>query len=91
MATETAEFLCAKSILEHFSELDDPRSDVNRVHQLGDIIVIAIMAVLAGAEGPKAIGLWAKSNHQWLQERLDLPGGIPSHDTIGRVLLALKP
>ena len=91
MATDTAEFLSAKSILDHFSELDDPRSDVNRVHQLGDIVVIAIMAVLAGAEGPKAIGLWAQSNQQWLQERLDLPGGIPSHDTIGRVLLALKP
>lgn len=71
--------------------LQDPRSTVNRTHLLGDIIVISIMAVIAGAEGPKAIGVWATSNEDWLRERLELPRGIPSHDTIGRVLMALKP
>jgi predicted transposase YbfD/YdcC len=54
------------------------------------MIVIAIMAVIAGADGPKAIGTWAVSNEKWLRERLELPGGIPSHDTIGRVLMSLK-
>lgn len=91
MAKDAAEIVTAESILAEFNSLDDPRSEINRVHLLGDIIVISIMAVIAGADGPKAIGLWAKSNAQWLCERLELPGGIPSHDTIGRVLMALKP
>lgn len=91
MAKDPAEIVTAESILSEFSDLEEPRSDVNRVHLLGDIIVISIMAVIAGAEGPKAIGVWAKSNQQWLRERLELPGGIPSHDTIGRLLMALKP
>jgi len=91
MAKEPAQIVTAESILSEFSDLEDPRSDINRVHLLGDIIVISIMAVIAGAEGPKAIGVWAESNQQWLRERLELPGGIPSHDTIGRVLMTLKP
>jgi len=80
-----------KSILDDFAELPDPRSHVNQRHLLGDIIVMSIMAVVAGAEGPKAIGLWAKSNESWLREQLALPGGIPSHDTFGRVLMVIKP
>lgn len=91
MAKDAAEIVTAESILAEFSELDDPRSPINRVHLLGDLIVISIMAVIAGAEGPKAIGVWARSHEQWLSARLALPGGIPSHDTIGRVLMALKP
>ena len=85
------EIVTAESILAEFSELEDPRSVINRIHLLGDIIVISIMSVVAGADGPNAIGVWAKSNEAWLRERLKLPKGIPSHDTIGRVLMALKP
>lgn len=80
-----------QTILEDFAELPDPRSHVNQRHLLGDIVVISIMAVIAGAEGPKAIGVWARSNERWLAERLELPSGVPSHDTIGRVLMLLKP
>jgi predicted transposase YbfD/YdcC len=95
-----------KSILEEFTDLPDPRSHINRLHLLGDLVVICIMAVIAGAEGPRAIGpraigpraiglwaigLWAKSNEGWLKGRLRLPNGVPAHDTIGRVLMALKP
>lgn len=80
-----------ESILQDFAELPDPRSHINQRHLLGDIIVISIMAVIAGAEGPKAIGVWAKSNEAWLTQRLQLPHGIPSHDTIGRVLMTIKP
>jgi predicted transposase YbfD/YdcC len=83
--------ICVEGILKDFAELPDPRSHVNRRHVLGDIIVISIMAVIAGAERPKAIGVWAKSNEVWLKERLQLPNGVPTHDTIGRVLLAFKP
>jgi len=91
MAKKKAKEFCVESILKDFAELPDPRSHVNQKHLLGDIIVISIMAVIAGAEGPKAIGVWALSNKEWLEQRLELPSGVPSHDTIGRVLMTLKP
>lgn len=79
------------TILDYFQDLEDPRCTVNRKHLLGDLIVISVCGVIAGADGPKAIGVWADSNREWLQERLELPNGIPSHDTIGRLLAVLKP
>ena len=84
------------SLLEQFQALEDPRVNINRQHLLGDLIVISIMAVIAGADGPLAIGAWAENNKRWLTKRLILPHGIPSHgipshDTIGRLLAALKP
>ena len=79
------------SILDFFKDLEDPRSSINRRHVLGDLIVISICAVIAGADGPKAIGVWAESNHFWLERYLELPYGIPSHDTIGRLLATLQP
>lgn len=91
MAKKKASEFCVESILKDFAELPDPRSHVNQKHLLGDIVVISIMAVIAGAEGPKAIGVWAESNQEWLKQRLELPSGVPSHDTIGRVLMSLKP
>ena len=68
------------SILDYFRDLEDPRSTVNRKHLLGDLIVISICGVLSGADGPKAIGIWAKSNSTWLQGHLELPNGVPSHE-----------
>lgn len=79
------------SILDYFKDLKDPRSHINRKHLLGDLIVICVLAVIAGADGPKAIGIWAESNEQWLRRHLDLPSGVPSHDTVGRLLAMLKP
>ncbi|MEX1223838.1 MAG: ISAs1 family transposase, partial [Pirellulales bacterium] len=64
---------------------------INRLHLFGDLIVICIMAVIAGADGPQAIGTWAENNKTWLKKHLKLPNGIPSHDTLGRLLAALKP
>ena len=77
------------SILDYFSDLPDPRSTINRRHLLGDLIVICVLGVVAGSDGPKAIGKWAEANAAWLLKHLSLPGGIPSHDTIGRLLVAL--
>lgn len=79
------------SILEFFQELEDPRSTINRKHLLGEIIVICICSVLANANGPKAMGLWALAKKEWLEQYLELPNGIPSHDTIGRVLALVNP
>jgi predicted transposase YbfD/YdcC len=79
------------SIRSFFKDLEDPRNTTNRRHRLGDLIVICVLAVIAGADGPTAIGVWARSNARWLVRHLKLPAGVPSHDTIGRVLAALKP
>jgi predicted transposase YbfD/YdcC len=58
---------------------------------LVDIIVISILGVLAGADGPLAIAQWAGTQEPWLKGHLRLPHGVPSRDTINRVLKALKP
>ena len=76
---------------EQLGKLEDPRCHINRKHLLGDILVICVCAVLSGCDGPIAIGVWAQAKGAWLREHLALPHGIPSHDTIGRLLVALKP
>ena len=78
-------------VVQHFKQLEDPRSAVNRLHPLASVIVIAIMAVLAGANGPTAIAEWAKMKCAFLLKLLDLPHGIPKKDVFRRVLLTLKP
>ncbi len=81
----------AVNLLRFFDDLPDPRSNVNRLHRLGDVIVIAICAILANADGPTAIAQWAKLNEAWLRKLLALPGGIPGKDTFRRVLGLLPP
>jgi predicted transposase YbfD/YdcC len=78
-------------IVESFSTLEDPRSHINRRHPLPSILVIAVLAVLAGAAGPTAIARWAKFKEDLLGEILDLPHGIPGKDVFRRVLMVLKP
>lgn len=78
-------------ISAHFGNLPDPRSHINKKHLLGDLLVICVCSVLSGCDGPIAIGQWAKAKAPWLKQHLALPNGIPSHDTIGRLLIALKP
>src|SRR3990172_8043697 len=80
-----------KEVVQHFKQLEDPRSAVNRLHPLESVIVIAIMAVLAGANGPTAIAKWANMKAEVLVKLLDLPHGIPQKDVFRRVLATLKP
>jgi predicted transposase YbfD/YdcC len=80
-----------KEVVRHFKQLEDPRSAVNRLHPLESVIVIAIMAVLAGANGPTAIAEWAKMKCELLLKLLHLPHGIPKKDVFRRVLITLKP
>jgi len=80
-----------KSVLKHFQQLEDPRADRGRNHSLVSIITIAILAVLAGADGFVAIEAYGVAKQSWLETFLDLPNGIPSHDTFGRVLGMLEP
>lgn len=81
----------AVSLVRFFDDLPDPRSSVNRLHRLGDVIVIAICAVIATADGPTAIAQWAQLNEAWLKKHLGLPHGIPGKDTFRRVLSLLSP
>jgi predicted transposase YbfD/YdcC len=83
--------MSVKEVVGHFKHLQDPRSPVNRRHPLESVIVIAIMAVLAGANGPTAIAKWAKMKAEVLLKLLDLPHGIPRKDVFRRVLATLKP
>jgi predicted transposase YbfD/YdcC len=78
-------------IVESFSTLEDPRSEINRRHPLPSVLVIAVLAVLAGAAGPTAIARWAKYKEDLLTEILDLPSGVPGKDVFRRVLMLVKP
>src|SRR5208283_2950994 len=78
-------------VVRHFEELEDPRSEVNLRHPLQSVVVIALLAVLAGAGGPTAITRWAVLKQEFLLQVLDLPNGIPSKDVFRRLLMALKP
>jgi predicted transposase YbfD/YdcC len=78
-------------VLLHFAELEDPRSTVNLQHPLDSVIVIALMAVLAGASGPTAIARWAAIKEEFLLKELNLPNGIPRKDVFRRVLMVLRP
>jgi predicted transposase YbfD/YdcC len=78
-------------VIERFEELEDPRSEVNRLHPLSSVVVIAVMAVLAGAGGPTAIAKWAAMKEEWLLNWLPLPHGVPRKDVFRRVLMTLKP
>jgi predicted transposase YbfD/YdcC len=79
------------ALLEHFAGVPDPRIARHRWHKLGDILVIAVCAVVCGAESYPAIEDFGLERETWLRQFLELPAGIPSHDTCNRVLRLLDP
>jgi predicted transposase YbfD/YdcC len=79
------------SFLDHFSQIDDPRVNRRRRHKLLDILFIALCATICGADDFLAIEVWGRARRDWLQQYLELPNGIPSHDTFNRVFQALDP
>ena len=81
----------AQSISKHFASVKDPRTGNAKQHLLLDILVIAICAALCGADGWVEVEVWAKANRKWLHTFLELPNGIPSHDTFRRVFILLDP
>jgi len=85
-----AENVCT-TIIDHFSELPDPRILLKTTHKLVDIVAMALCAVVAGADDWVEIATYAKAREAWFREFLDLPGGVPSHDTFGRVFALLDP
>ena len=79
------------SPLKYFAELKDPRVERTREHVLEEILLIAIAAILSGANGWNEIENYGKAKIEWLRTFLTLPSGIPSHDTFNRVFAALDP
>ena len=79
------------SLVEHFAELSDPRIERTKLHKLSDILVIAVSAVICGAEGWTDIEEFGKSKEEWLRKFIPLANGIPSHDTFSRVFERLDP
>ena len=80
-----------KSIEEHFGKIPDERVVARSLHKLVDIIAIAILAILCGADEWVAIETYGKAKEEWLKTFLELPNGIPSHDTFGRIFSQLDP
>jgi predicted transposase YbfD/YdcC len=78
-------------ILRHFADLPDPRVDRTKKHSLGDILVVALCAVVAGADSWEEVEAFGEAKADWLKKFLALPNGIPSHDTFGRVFARLDP
>ena len=79
------------SIARYFADLPDPRVDRTKKHALGDILVIALAATIAGADSWEEVEQFGQAKHDWLKRFLALPNGIPSHDTFGRVFARLDP
>lgn len=74
-----------------FAQVEDSRVERTKRHRLGDIIILAICGVICGAEGWAEIEEFGKAKEAWFTELLNLPNGIPSHDTFGRVFALIDP
>lgn len=79
------------SLIGCMQDVPDPRAPYNQKHKFLDIIIIAVTAVLSGMDTWNEIEDWAHSKREWLETFLELPGGIPSHDTINRVFQMMDP
>lgn len=79
------------SIAEHFNDIKDIRIERGKKHKLIDIITIAICAVVCGADGWIDIEMYGVARKKWLEKFLELPNGIPSHDTFARVFSQINP
>ena len=79
------------TLISEFSKINDPRLDRQKLHKLIDIFAITVCAVICGANTWNEIEQYGQSKHDWLETFLELPNGIPSHDTIRRVFIIIDP
>ena len=80
-----------RGLLEYSEAWEDPRIERSEWHSLLDIITIAICAVICGADTWVHVAMFGRSKEEWFRTFLDLPNGIPSHDTFGNVFSRLDP
>jgi predicted transposase YbfD/YdcC len=81
----------ASAFTEPFSAVDDPRIDRSKRHELVDILFVCVAATIAGCDGPTEIVDFASQKISWFRRFVRLENGVPSHDTLGRVLSLIKP
>lgn len=79
------------TISDYFGEIEDPRMDRNKKHLLSEILFIALCSILVGGEHFTDMVVFGQTKKDWLKRYLQLPNGIPSHDTFRRVFCLLKP
>jgi DDE_Tnp_1-associated/Transposase DDE domain len=79
------------TLVQYFGDIEDFRLDRNKKHLLVDIIVLAVCCTICGASGFVEIETVANAKIAWFRTFLQLPHGIPSHDTFGRVFRRLRP
>ena len=79
------------NLIESLEQIDDPRSHINKIHPMTEIIFLVIVAVLSGADGWKSIHLFGKEKLGWLKQYLPYEQGIASKDTIARVISVIEP
>ena len=89
--TEEARAEQPKNLLGCLQGIEDPRVDRTRDHKLLDILVIGVCCLICGGEGFTDMETFGKAQYEWLRRFLELPHGIPSHDTFNRVFMAIKP
>lgn len=88
---DTAETTTTPCIIEHFRPITEPRILLKTRHKLIDIIAITLCGVIAGADDWTEIADFGKAKEEWFRKFLELPSGIPSHDTFGRVFARIRP
>jgi predicted transposase YbfD/YdcC len=86
-----AEGMETASLLEYFATIEDPRVERSQLHPLASVLALSLCAVVSGADSFVTIELYGRSRKDWLRSFLDLPNGIPSHDTLGRIFAMLNP
>ena len=91
MQDDTLKSINGQVLLNHFSKLKDPRVRGRTLHKLIDIIVITICAIICGAEEWAQVAEFGMQRKEWLKQFLELPNGIPSHHTFGRVFTLIEP
>lgn len=91
MRTSEEKRLIAGTVMEYFAQVPDPRVERTRAHPLVNILVISLLAVICGADSFVTIEEFGRLKEKFLATFLDLKNGVPSHDTIGRVLAAIDP
>jgi hypothetical protein len=81
----------SRHLKDHFAIIAEPRTGPAQRHELLDSLMIAVCAMLCGAESFTDMALWGRCQQDWLKTWLSLPNGIPSHDTFNRVFGLIKP
>lgn len=81
----------SRGLMQYLEEIPDPRVKRRRAHKLVDIMTIGLCSILTGGEGFNDMALFGRIKRDWLKTFLELPHGIPSHDTFNRVFSAIDP